>query len=113
MADRTGRSSDSPAPVALNLDKLEQEGGGPGPFVVVLGGRRLELIDAEELDWQIMHDLSERDVRQFMRLVVPEDDQDYFFSQKLSLRAMNTLQSSYRDFYGTTDQGEAAASSPS
>jgi hypothetical protein len=104
-----GRPEDQPAPVSLNLDTLEREGGTRPPFVVVLGGRRLLLSDPAEVDWQKLL-VAMRDPHVFFRLIIPPDDHDAFFGAALPGWKMNQLMTTYMAHYGLPSPGEAIAS---
>jgi hypothetical protein len=100
---------DKPAPVSLNLDTLEREGGTPEPFVVVLAGERLLLSDPAEVDWQKLM-AAIRDPHVFFRLIIPPDDHKTFFDATLPGWKMNKLMQSYMEHYGLPSPGEAVAS---
>jgi hypothetical protein len=103
------RAPDKPAGVSLNLDTLEREGGPQDPFVLVLGGERILLSDAAEMDWQKLL-ASLNDPRVFFRLVIPPDDHKTFFGTDMSAWKMNKLMESYMAHYGLPSPGEANAS---
>lgn len=100
-------ASDKPTPISLNLDALERE-GTPDPFSIVLGGRRIIMADAQEVDWQtLMASMSAP--RAFFRLIVPPDDQAHFFAASLPTWKMRSLMNAYTEHYGLTDEGNPAA----
>lgn len=110
MAASNGRRQpDKPAPIALNLDTLEREGGATEPFAVVLGGERLLLSDPAEVDWQKLL-AALRDPYVFFRLVIPPDDHEVFFGTAMPGWKMNKLMESYMAHYGLQSPGEANAS---
>jgi hypothetical protein len=99
---------DKPAPVGLNLDTLERE-GAPEPFAVVLGGQRMLMSDAQDVEWQTLM-LAMQDPHAFFRLVVPRDAQQEFFAARLPAWKMRALMDAYTKHYGLTDPGNPAAS---
>lgn len=103
MADQ-----DKPTPVALNLDKLERE-GAPDPFEVRLGGKRIEMSDAQDIDWKTLISAM-GNPHTFFRLIVPADDQEHFFAQDLPTWKMRRLMDAYTAHYGLTDPGNPLAS---
>lgn len=104
-----GGDQDKPAPVALNLDTLEREGGAREPFVVVLASKRLLLSDPQEIDWQKLL-TALRDPHVFFRLIVPPDDHELFFGAEMPGWKMNKLMEAYMAHYGLPSPGEANAS---
>lgn len=112
MAGSTRRQNgdqDKRAPIALNLDTLEREGGAPDPFVFVHGGERILLSDPQEIDWQKLL-AALRDPMVFFRLVVPPDDHKVFFGTDMPGWKMNRLMQEYMTHYGLPSPGEATAS---
>jgi hypothetical protein len=103
------RPPDKPAPVALNLDTLEREGGPTDPFVFVHGGERILLSDPAEMDWQKLLNAM-RDPVVFFQLVIPPDCRDAFFNAPMAGWKMNKLMQSYMAHYGMSSPGEANAS---
>lgn len=103
----TAHSSDKPS-VALNLDTLERE-GKPEDYAIVLGGKRVVLADAQELDWQTLM-VAMNDPHAFFRLIVPEESQEHFFKRKLETWKMRAMMDAYNAHYGLTDPGNPAAS---
>jgi hypothetical protein len=96
------------APAALDLDKLEREGGSPKPFDFVLEGKRYIMADPQEIDWQDLLSAMSNPVM-FFRMVLPADDQRTFFRTRLPAWRMNKLMSAYQDHYGLPSQGNPNA----
>ncbi len=94
-------------PVAIDLDKMEREGGTPKPFDFMLKGRRYLMSDPQEVDWQDLIAALQNPVM-FFRLVLPPDDQREFFTTKIPAWQMNKLMQSYQDHYGLPNAGNAA-----
>lgn len=100
---------DKPAPVSLNLDTVEREGGDRPPFVFTLGGKRIQLADALELDWKILI-TAEKDPPQFYREAIMDDEQrKHFFAQKIPGWKMQRLMRSYFEHYGINPEALAAS----
>jgi hypothetical protein len=95
---------DKPAPISLNLDKIEHE-GAPGPFVIVLGGERYEFTDAQEIDWQKLMAAMRNPVT-FIRLTLPKDKATTFLSTTIPLYKMNRLMEAYQAHFGLVEPGE-------
>lgn len=99
---------DKPTPISFDLDGLERE-GAPGPFVTHIGGRRIQFVDANEVDWQTIETLDSD--RALYKLVIPEEDQEHFFAQKIPMWKIQALARAYRDHFGMGTAGNAVASS--
>lgn len=104
---------DKPAPISLNLDTIERE-GKPEPFVLVLGGKRYELVDPQESDYRDLlgayRAYNAGDPETAIRLVVPEDKRDEFFANPLPNWKLAALFDSYNKHFGLPAPGEASAS---
>lgn len=100
MTDANGRS------VALDLDALERE-GAPGPFDIMLGGKRYLLSDPQEVDWQDLI-AAMSNPHMFFRLVLPPEDHHQFFETRLPSWKMRKLMARYQDHYGIPDVPNAA-----
>lgn len=98
--------NNSSRPVALDLDALERE-GAPGPFDIMLSGKRYMLSDPQEVDWQdLMAAMS--NPHMFFRLVLPAEDHSQFFETRLPSWKMRKLMQRYQDHYGIPDHPNAA-----
>jgi hypothetical protein len=86
-------------PPAIDLDKLEREGTVKDPFDFVHNGRRYLMSDPVEIDWQDLLVALNNPVM-FFRLVLPADDRNAFFSDKLPSWKMQKLTQAYLDHYG-------------
>lgn len=102
MADQ-----DKPTPVAINLDKLERE-GAKDPFVFRFEGERIETADIQEVDWQDLL-IATENPRLLMRLIIPEEWQEKFFSAKLPSWKLNALMSAYFAHHGVDPEQLAAS----
>lgn len=94
--------------ISLNLDSLEREGRAE-PFAIVLGGNRILMSDAQDVEWQSLM-LAMQNPHAFFKLVVPADDQDAFFAADLATWKMRRLMEEYTRHYGLTDPGNPGAS---
>ncbi len=92
--------------VALDLDALERE-SAPGPFDILLGGKRYMLSDPQEVDWQDLQSAMSNP-HMFFRLVLPAEDQIQFFETRLPAWKMRKLMQRYQDHYGIPDYPNAA-----
>lgn len=92
-------------PVALDLDALERE-GAPGPFDIILGGKRFLLSDPQEVDWQDLM-AAMANPHMFFRLVMPPEDHQQFFETRLPSWKMRKLMQRYQDHYGIPDAPNA------
>lgn len=101
-------TDNSQGPAALDLDKIEREGGSPKPFDFVLDGKRYVMSDPQEIDWQDLLSAMSNPVM-FFRLVLPPDEQNEFFRTRLSAWRMNKLMTAYQDHYGLPSQGNPGA----
>ena len=93
------RATRLPAGVTLDLDSLEREQEFE-PFVIRVNGERVTLIDARDLDWQVVARLSADRPFEFFDSVIPKEDQDVFFKAKFPGWKMEELIQKYRDHYG-------------
>jgi hypothetical protein len=98
--------------VSLDLDALEREGAtgvaAKPPFTITLGGERIMLSDATEIDWKSLM-VAMSDPAMFFRLIVPADSQEAFFSTPLPAWKLNALMEAYTKHYGLTPPGEVRA----
>lgn len=99
-------SSDKPAKVAFNLDTFERE-NAPEPFVIVLGGRRIEFADPQDLDWQDLMEIDDPD--ELTEKCLSAEDKVYFYSQKIEAFKLRELLERFRDHYGLGSPGNAGA----
>lgn len=102
--------------VDFNLDSYERE-SAPGPFAVVVGGRRYELVDAQECDYrdllQAQQAFAAGDPQRSFDMIVKEDDREAFFANRLPNYKLRALFERYNAHYGIPIPGEANGSSPS
>lgn len=112
------RRTDTPADIAVNLDTLERE-GDPGPFPVVVGGKRYELLDAQDLDFRQLID-SQRammvgEVERAFECVLAEKDREPFLANRLPMWKLKALFDAYAEHFGMPfgpgGPGESNASS--
>lgn len=96
--------------VSLNLDALERE-NAPKPFSVVLGGKRMVLLDAQEVDYRDLLALM-TNPQDFFRLVVDPQHRQHVEDTKLPAWKLNRLVEAYLGHYGIRP-GEPLASSTS
>lgn len=104
---------DTPSKISVNLDTLERE-GDPGPFVIVLGGKRYELLDAMDLDFRDLL-ASQRaamlgEPEKALELIIATGDRVEFFGNRLPNWKLETLFKSYNAHFGLPTPGEAPAS---
>lgn len=116
MAASRSTRSDRPAPVSLNLDKLERE-GTVDPFVVVLGGKRYECADPRDYDYRdavaAQQAFAAGHPGAAIEMVIPEDQREEFFANRLPAWKLEELFTLYNQHYGLPTPGEARASSAS
>ena len=108
------RPPDSPVDVKFNFDTWERE-GAPGPFAVVLGGRRYVLQDAEQCDYRELIK-SQRlatsgDFHAAIEIVVTTDDREKFFANNIPVGAVGEMFKRFNDHYGIPNPPESNASS--
>jgi hypothetical protein len=106
----SSRPSDKPAPIGINLDTIEREGGAPEPFVAVLDNHRYVMADASEIDWQVLA-LAERDNRTFFKAVLSPEDFKRLTGTDLPGWKLRALMDAYRKHFGLVETGESGASS--
>lgn len=94
-------------PAALDLDKLERQGGTPIPFDFIHEGKRYMMSDPQEVDWQDLISAMSNP-HTFFRLVLPPEDRQAFFSVRMPSWKMNVLMRKYQDHYGLPDAPNAA-----
>lgn len=94
---------DTPTKIALNLDTLERE-GDPGPFVIVLGHKRYELVDAMNLDFRDLLASQRAAMRgepeKALDFIVSDDDREPFFANKLPNWKLEKLFRAYNKHHG-------------
>lgn len=93
-------------PSALNLDTLERE-GAPTPFDFTLAGKRYLMSDPKDIDWQDLI-AAMSSPHMFFRLVLPAEDRQEFFEQRLPAWKLNILMQRYQDHYGLPSLPNAA-----
>ena len=103
------RTSDKPAPIGINLDTIEREGGAFEPFVAVLDNHRYVMSDASEVDWKVLA-LAERDSRTFFKAVLSPEDFTRMISTRLPAWKVNALMAAYRAHFGLVESPESDAS---
>ena len=103
-------AQDKPTPVSLNLDTLERE-GAPDQFSVVLSGRRVVFIDAQEIDYRELISLM-TDPMRFFDVALQGEDRDHFAQTPIPAWKMTKLVNAYLTHFGI-DPGNPGASSPS
>lgn len=104
-----------PKDINVNLDDLEREESYK-PFAIQLGGRRIEMVDPAEIDWQDLLEI-ENPVY-FLRYALseekPEDeelsDKDFFKAQKIPGWKLGKIIELYTKHYGLDKPGNAVAS---
>lgn len=91
--------------VQLNLDTLERQRTYE-EFAVVVGGRRIVMVDARELDWQdlleIQHPI------QFFKHCLTEEDRKFLAAQRLPGWKLNELIQAYNDHFDIDTPGNGA-----
>lgn len=106
--------SDKPE-IHLNLDSFLQPDKAD-PFAVVLGGKRYVLADLHEEDYRVLvqglQAAAAGDPESMLHLVVPADERDVFFANKIPAFKLQGLMEAYLKHYGI-NPGEAFASPPS
>lgn len=97
----------SAGPVALDLDKLENEDVHE-PFAFKVAGRRITLIPPRELDWQVAATLDARNPHSFFGATMEPDDFDFWVAQPAMPQwKIERLVQTYRDHFGLdVDPGE-------
>ena len=93
-------------PVDLDLDTLEREETYE-PMSIRIGGKRITLIDARDLDWQVAAALSTDRPHQLFEAIIPKSDQDHFWATGLPLWKMEQLANRYRVHYGLDSPGNS------
>jgi hypothetical protein len=98
------KPADKPAPVAINIDALEDEKGNDVPYVVILGGKRLQFADPTLLAWQDLNDLE--NPHRFAEITLEtEDERKTFLETRITVKKMQRLMKGYRDHYGLGELG--------
>lgn len=92
-------------PVHFNVDTFEREEVAE-TFAAVIGGKRIEMIDPQEMDWREVQGID--DPETFADLAVPAADKDTFLKAKMSVAAVNALMDAYMAHYGLGSAGNAA-----
>lgn len=110
------KPQDKPSPVTLNLDTIERE-NPIAEFVLVLGGRRYVLIDAQDADYRDLL-ASQRAAaagrpEDAIELIVPAADREAFFANRLPNWKLGEMFKAYNQHYGLPTPGEAPASKDS
>ena len=100
---------------SLDLDALERE-GDPGPFSVTLGGHIYEMIDPQSLDYRDLVDLmvaaGNGDIVVALGGMLPEDERDEFWENRIPAFKLNAMIEGYLAHYGIDlNAGEPRASS--
>lgn len=98
---------DKPAGVALNLDTLTREVTAE-PFVVIIGNKRREFMDPNDMDWRDMM-AALQNPEMIFRLALSEEDYKEVMAESISVYKMQVLSSAYMDHYGF-DPGNPPAS---
>ncbi len=99
---------DKPTPPSLNLDKLEREGAQADPFVFILGGKRITMIDASDIEWQTLLDATSQP-RKLLRLILRDEDQETFFAANVPSWKLNALMGAYFEHFGVDPEALAAS----
>ena len=103
---------DKPAAVSLNLDTLEREGAAK-PFVVVIDGRPVQFLDAEEIDWRELIALMTNPTSFFDVAIEKKADRDHVAKARIPAWKLRKLVDAYMAHHGLElAKGEAPASSP-
>jgi hypothetical protein len=99
------KSRTSAAPVALDLDTIENE-DPQEPFAVRIKGRRVELTPPKELDWIVAASINERTPTLFLESVMSPEDFDHFAAQKYPIWRVERMMDLYREHFGIkVDEG--------
>lgn len=70
-------------------------------------GRRIELVDPAELDWQDLANL--RDETEFLKLSMSDEDLGFFLDQKVPVWRVKELMERYFKHYGIEDESKTSA----
>jgi hypothetical protein len=99
--------------IHLNLDEWEDPDRVKVPFSVVVGGKRVVLIDPKDLDWQDVARIDRGgDPMLFFEYCFSDEDKAHFMGQKVSSRKMDALMKMYfRHYKIEMPEGNASASS--
>ena len=90
--------------VHFNIDTFEREGGSKEIFAAVVAGKRIQMTDPVELDWQDLNNLDSPD--EFLAYCFSEEDRKYFMAQKIEAWRLNGLMDAYMKHYGLGDKGK-------
>jgi hypothetical protein len=105
--------SDKPGPV-IDLSTIEdgpKRGEKPELLTVKIGERMIPLRSTEDLDWQVVADLSPEKPKEFIWAIIEDnDDLDYFFEQKITTSQLRALLQRYAKHYGLLEPGKPTAS---
>ncbi len=100
---------------SFDLDDFERPDKA-GPFSVTLGGREYTLVDVTELDYRELletYQFAESgDFEPAIRCILPEEDRDEFFANKIPIYLFEELFDRYNKHHGI-DPKKANASPPS
>jgi hypothetical protein len=100
-------AGDKPTGVTLNLDTYEREGARPEPFVIVVGGRRIEMSDPAEMDWQDLVDVN--DPFAVAETFMSEEDAEYFLEFRMPAHKLQAFSRAFQQHYGLGSPGNAGA----
>lgn len=100
----------------VDLDEYERP-DKPGPLPIKIGGRTYQAVDPEELDFrellEFLEAFNKGNSIKAVYVMIPEEDQEAFFKNKLPPYKLEKMATSYIEHYGLQSSGEADASLPS
>lgn len=95
--------------INLDLDTLEKEKDEvKEPFVFVVDGREITMVDAADIDWQDLMQI-ENPV-QFFRFAISKEDREFLVEQKLPGWKIGKLTEAYMKHYGLGEPKNGRAS---
>ncbi len=95
-------------PVDLDLDALERDGSRPGPFSFQIEGKRFQLSDPQDVDWQDLL-VAQRNPLMFIRFTLGEQSYKEFLALKIPEWKIEKLMVAFFKHFGMTDSPEVRA----
>lgn len=86
------------ASVMLNVDTLERrKGEAKDPFAFLLAGRRIEMKDSSEIDWQVLMELDHP--IDLLRATLSKEDREFLAEQRFPGWKLREIMRRYYDYH--------------